>query len=69
MICELCNKSFSVPGTTVMFSNCVDKYLNRKFVVCSKCAYALLEHSLELDPMNKRLNEPKTYDDVVKREG
>ena len=69
MVCDLCRKDFSVPGTTVTFSNCVDKYLNRKFVVCCKCAYAMLEKTLELDPMNKRLNEPKNYDDVVKREG
>lgn len=69
MICELCNNISSAPGTTITFSNCADKYLNRKFVVCYKCAYALLEKTLELDPMNKKLNQPTTYDDVVNREG
>ena len=69
MVCELCRNPFNVPGTTITFENCVDKYLNRKFVVCCKCAYTILETSVKLDPMNKRLNEPKTYDDVVKREG
>ena len=69
MNCDICRQEFSVPGTTIEFSNFLDKYLNRKFKVCYKCAYALLEKTLELDPMNKILNEPKTYDDVVKREG
>lgn len=70
MKCSICQEPFSVPGTRITFENYFDKYLNRKFSnVCCKCAYALLEKTLELDPMNKRLNEPKTYDDVVKREG
>lgn len=70
MECSICRQPFDVPGTTIKFSNSVDKYLNRQFSnVCYKCAYALLQKTLELDLMNKRLNEPKTYDEVVKREG
>lgn len=70
MKCAICREPFSVPGTTITFENCLVKELHRKFSgVCYKCAYALLEKALELDPANKRLNEPKTYDEVVKREG
>ena len=70
MKCSICQQPFSVPVTRITFENCLDKYLHRKFSnVCYKCAYALLEKTLELDPMNKRLNQPTTYDDVVKREG
>ena len=70
MKCGICQQAFSVPGTTITFENYWDKYLNRKFShVCCKCAYALLEKALELDPVNKGLNEPRSYDDVVKREG
>ena len=70
MKCSICQQPFSVPGTCITYENYWDKYLNRKFThVCCKCSYALLEKALELDPVNKRLNEPKTYDDVVKREG
>lgn len=70
MKCAICQEEFSVPWTTITFENCLVKTLHRKFSgVCYKCAYAMLEKALELDPVNKRLNEPKTYDEVVKREG
>jgi hypothetical protein len=70
MSCRICGAPYREgDGTTIDFSNKYDKYLNRTFTVCNKCAYALLEKMLELDPVNKRLNQPTTYDDVVKREG
>jgi hypothetical protein len=70
MKCSICQQPFSDTETCITFENSSDKYLNRKFSnVCYKCACALLEKTLELDPMNKRLNQPTNYDDVVKREG
>jgi hypothetical protein len=70
MRCTVCGGNFDVPGTKITFDNPLDKYLNRTFNnVCYKCAYSLIEKMVENDPTNKRLNEPRNYDEVVKREG
>ena len=69
MKCDICRRSFSDSPTKISFRNRSDKYLNQEFDVCSKCAYSILQRAVEIDPTNRIYEEPKNYDDVVKREG
>jgi hypothetical protein len=69
MKCNICRSSFSESPTTISFRNRSDKYLNQEFDVCLKCAYSILQRAVEIDPTNRIYQEPKNYDEVVKREG
>lgn len=55
MTCTLCRKPTDVP-TYITMESASDKYLNRKMAVCEKCAYAILQKMLELDPLNRKCN-------------
>lgn len=55
MTCTLCRNPTDAP-TYITMECAPDKYLNRKMAVCDRCAYAIMQKMLELDPFNRKCN-------------
>lgn len=55
MTCTLCRMPTKTP-TYITMECATDKYLNRKMALCNRCAYALLQRALELEPINRKCN-------------
>ena len=51
MKCSLCGGAFNEPATYINFQNAKERHLNRKFVTCLKCGYAILQTAYRLDPI------------------
>jgi hypothetical protein len=51
MKCSLCGGAFNEPATYINFQNAQYGYLNKKFVTCCKCGYAILKKAYSLDPI------------------
>lgn len=49
MKCSLCGGAFNEPATYINFQNAQYGYLNKKFVTCCKCGYAILKKAYSLD--------------------
>lgn len=56
--CDFCGEEFDYYKKTVLsMINDGNRFFNRKFFICEKCACKILEKAVENDPMNKRCNE------------
>ncbi len=56
--CDFCGEGFDYYKRTVVnMNNDGNRFLTRKFFICEKCAYEILEKAVNNDPMNKRCNK------------
>lgn len=56
--CDFCGEDFDYYKKTVVnMNNDANRFLNRKFFICEKCACGILEKAVNNDPMNKRCNK------------
>lgn len=56
--CDFCGEEFDYYKKTVLrMINDGNRFFNRKFFICKKCACEILEKAVKNDPMNKRCNE------------
>lgn len=56
--CDFCGAEFErEKNTVVSMFNDNNRFFNRKFFICEKCACGILEKAVKNDPMNQRCNK------------